>query len=164
MDGLRKLPQSVPNGKAYAPNLGKPVSRIPVPFGDCHDSFASHMIALLVTFLEPVEVQYELMRSSEMYGSGNFDEALELILAQHQQITAIVAPTLRHENRAGWSPIMPQCPHSAHINSTLVTAYHPESATVQFSCERNFGGAHGCGVTGEQSILGGRAKMQWKVD
>jgi lysyl-tRNA synthetase, class I len=164
MDGLRKVPESIPNGEAYAPNLGKPVSQIPDPFGDCHDSFASHMIGLLVTFLEPVEVQYELMRSSEMYGGGNFDEALKLILAKHQQITAIVAPTLREENRAAWSPVMPLCPQCGQINSTLVTAYHPERATVEFSCERNFGGAHGCGFTGEQSILGGRAKVQWKVD
>jgi lysyl-tRNA synthetase class 1 len=164
MDGLRKVPESIPNGEAYAPNLGKPVSQIADPLGDCHDSFASHMIALLVTFLEPVEVQYELMRSSAMYGGGKFDEALKLILAKHQQITAVVGPTLREENRAAWSPIMPLCPNCGQINSTLVTAYHPERATVEFSCERTFGGAHGCGFTGEQSILDGHAKVQWKVD
>ncbi len=164
MDGLRKVPENIPNREAFTPHLGKPVSRIPDPFGDCHDSFASHMIALLGSFLAPVDVEYELMRSSEMYGSGAFDEALKLVLAKHQEIIRIVAPTLREENRAGWSPVMPLCPSCGQVNSTLVTAYHPDRGTVEFSCERSFGGAHGCGFRGEQSILGGRAKVQWKVD
>lgn len=164
MDGLRKVPENIPNREATAPYLGQPVSRIPDPFGPCHNSFASHMVALLGTFLEPVEVEYELLRSSEMYASGRFDQGLRLIITKHREITAIVAPTLREENRVGWSPIMPLCPQCGQINSTLVTAYHPERATVEFSCQRSFGGAHGCGFTGEQSILGGLAKVQWKVD
>ncbi|HZZ08616.1 MAG TPA: lysine--tRNA ligase [Candidatus Binataceae bacterium] len=164
MDGLRKVPESVPNREPTARYLGQPVSRIPDPFGDCHPSFAAHMIALLEKFLEPVEVSYELMRSSEMYEGGRFDDALKLILAKHDEIIRIVTPTLREENRAGWSPLMPLCPACGQINSTLVTAYHPERATVEFSCERSFGGSHGCGFRGEQSVLGGKAKVQWKVD
>jgi lysyl-tRNA synthetase, class I len=164
VDGLRKVPENIPNRGTVAPYLGQPVSRIPDPFGDCHDSFASHMVALLGTFLKPVEVEYELLRSNEMYTSGRFDQGLRRIIAKHQEITAIVTPTLREENRARWSPIMPLCPRCGQINSTLVTAYHPERATIEFSCQRNFGGAHGCGFIGEQSILGGLAKVQWKVD
>jgi len=164
MDGLRKVPESLPNRDAIAPYLGQPVSRIPDPYGPCHDSFASHMVGLLGTFLEPVELEYKLLRSSEMYGSGRFDQTLKLILEKHQQLTAIILPTLREENRAGWSPIMPLCPRCGQVNSTRVIAYHPERATVEFSCERDFAEAHGCGFSGEQSILGGRAKVQWKVD
>jgi lysyl-tRNA synthetase, class I len=164
MDGLRKVPESIPNREATASFLGQPVSRIPDPFGECHPSFAAHMIGLLEKFLEPVEVSYELMRSSEMYACGRFDDALRLILTRHAEIIRIVTPTLREENRAGWSPVMPLCPACGQINSTLVTAYHPARATVEFSCERSFGGAHGCGFSGEQSVLGGKAKVQWKVD
>jgi lysyl-tRNA synthetase class 1 len=164
MDGLRKVPESIPNREKIAPYLGCPVSRIPDPFGDCHDSFAAHMIGLLGAFLAPVEVEYELMRSSEMYARGAFDDALRTIVARHQEIIAIVAPTLREENRAGWSPIMPLCSQCGQINSTLVTAYFPDRAAVEFSCERSFGGAHGCGFKGEQTVLGGRCKVQWKVD
>jgi lysyl-tRNA synthetase, class I len=164
MDGLRKVPESIPNREATARFLGQPVSRIPDPFGECHPSFAAHMIGLLGKFLEPVEVGYELMRSSEMYASGRFDDALRLILEKHAEIIRIVTPTLREENRGGWSPFMPLCPACGQINSTLVTAYHPARAAVEFSCERSFGGAHGCGFKGEQSVLGGNAKVQWKVD
>jgi lysyl-tRNA synthetase class 1 len=164
MDGLRKVPESIPNREAIAPHLGQPVSRIPDPFGDGHASFAGHMIALLGTFLAPVEADYELIRSSEIYQSGRFDEALKLILHKHAEIIGLVAPTLRPENREGWSPFMPICPSCGQVNSTLVTAYHPDRASVEFSCERSFGGAHGCGFRGEQSVLGGHAKVQWKVD
>ncbi len=164
MDGLRKVPENIPNREAITPYLGHPVCRIPDPFNHCHDSFASHMVALLRTFLEPVEVEYELLRASEMYASGRFDEGLRRIIENYQQISDIVTPTLREENRSGWSPIMPLCPRCGQINSTLVTACHGERAAVEFSCQRSFGGAHGCGFIGEQSILRGLAKVQWKVD
>ncbi len=163
MDGLRKVPENVPNREAAQAYLGRPVSRIPDPFGCC-TSFADHMVGLLGRFLEPVEVDYELLRASEMYGSGRFDEALKLIVARHEEIIRIVTPTLREENRAGWSPIMPLCPNCGQVNSTRVIAYHPERATVEFSCERSFGGAHGCGFRGERTALGGNSKVQWKVD
>ncbi|HUA32845.1 MAG TPA: lysine--tRNA ligase [Candidatus Binataceae bacterium] len=164
MDGLRKVPENVPNRERMVPHLGKPVSRIEDPFGDCHRSFAAHMVSLLDDFLSPVEVAYQLILSSEMYASGGFDDALKLILQKHREIIAIVAPTLREENRKGWSPFMPICPNCGQVNSTLVTAYHPDRGTVEFSCERAFGGAHGCAFKGEQSVLGGNAKVQWKVD
>ena len=163
MDGLRKVPENVPNRDETRKFLGMPVSRIPDPFGDCV-SFADHMIGLLGDFLVPVEVEYELMRSSEMYRSGAFDEGLRRILELHQQVIAVVTPTLREENRVGWSPIMPICPKCGQVNSTLVTAYHPDRATIEFSCERIVMGAQPCGTRGEQSVLGGNAKAQWKVD
>jgi lysyl-tRNA synthetase class 1 len=164
MDGLRKVPENVPNREATQVHLGEPVSRIPDPFGDCHSSFSEHMLSLLGRFLGPVEIEYELIKSTDMYGSGAFDEALKLILAHHRKIIDIIAPTLREENRAGWSPIMPLCPQCGQVNSTLVTAYHPDRVTVEFSCERHFGGAHPCGFKGEQSVLRGKAKVGWKVD
>ena len=164
MDGLRKVPENIPNREAAANELGKPVSRIPDPFGECHLSFAAHMIGLLEEFLAPVAVDYELMRSSEMYSNGRFDEGIRLMMAHREEIIAIIAPTMREENRRGWSPFMPICPNCGQVNSTLVTAYVPERDAVQFSCERAYLGAEGCGYAGEQSVLGGRAKVQWKVD
>ncbi len=163
MDGLRKVPENVPHREKVAQHLGKPVSRIPDPFGCCQ-SFADHMIGLLRTFLEPVDVDYELVRASEMYSSGRFDDALRLMLARHAEITAIITPTLREENRDAWSPFMPVCPRCGQVNSTRVIAYHPDRGTVEFSCERTWGGAHGCAYRGEQSVLGGLAKVGWKVD
>ncbi len=164
MDGLRKVPENIPNREATAQYLGQPVSKIPDPFGECHTSFAEHMVSLLGEFLAPIEVEYELMRASEMYANGRFDDALKLILAKHHEIAAIVTPTLREENRAGWSPFMPICPKCGQVVERTVTAYHPERSTIEFTCERSAGDSDGCGFSGEQSVLGGKAKVQWKVD
>jgi lysyl-tRNA synthetase, class I len=163
LDGLRKVPENVPHREDVEQYLGVPVSKIPDPFGCC-GSFADHMIAQLGGFLAPVEVEYELMRSAEMYSSGRFDEGLKLILEKHAEIIAIIAPTLREENRAGWSPFMPICPKCGQVVERAVTAYHPERASIEFTCEKNAGGTSGCGFSGEQSVLGGMAKVQWKVD
>ena len=163
LDGLRKVPENVPNRHDFEQYIGIPVSKIPDPFGCCA-SFADHMIGLLGKFLAPVEVEYELMRSAEMYSSGRFDEGLRLILDKHAEITAIVAPTLREENRAGWSPFMPICPKCGQVVERTVTAYHPERGSIEFTCEKSAGGASGCGYRGEDSVLGGMAKVQWKVD
>ena len=164
MDGLRKVPENIPNREATSQYLGQPVSKIPDPFGECHASFAEHMVSLLGEFLAPIEVEYELMRASEMYASGRFDDALKLILAKHREIAAIVTPTLREENRAGWSPFMPICPKCGQVVERTVTAYHPDRSTIEFICERSAGDSPGCGFSGEQSVLGGKAKVQWKVD
>jgi lysyl-tRNA synthetase, class I len=163
LDGLRKVPENVPNREDVEQYLGIPVSKIPDPFGCCA-SFADHMIAQLGGFLAPVEVEYELVRSAEMYSSGRFDEGLKLILEKHAEIIAIIAPTLREENRAGWSPFMPICPKCGQVVERAVTAYHPERASIEFICEKSAGGTSGCGFSGEQSVLGGKAKVQWKVD
>ncbi len=163
LDGLRKVPENVPNREDVARYLGVPVSKIPDPFGCCA-SFADHMIAQLGGFLKPVEVEYELARASEMYSSGRFDEGLKLILEKHAEIIAIIAPTLREENRAGWSPFMPICPKCGQVVERAVTAYHPERASIEFTCDKSAGGVSGCGFSGEQSVLGGMAKVQWKVD
>jgi lysyl-tRNA synthetase class 1 len=163
LDGLRKVPENVPNRESVEQYLGMPVAKIPDPFGCCA-SFADHMIGLLGGFLAPVEVEYELMRAAEMYSSGRFDEGLKLILEKHEEIIAIIAPTLREENRAGWSPFMPICPKCGQVVERAVTAYHAERASVEFTCEKSAGGRPGCGFSGEQSVLGGMAKVQWKVD
>jgi lysyl-tRNA synthetase class 1 len=163
LDGLRKVPENVPHREDVEKYLGIPVSKIPDPFGCCA-SFADHMIGQLGGFLAPVEVEYELVRSAEMYASGRFDEGLKLILEKHAEIIAIIAPTLREENRAGWSPFMPICPKCGQVVERAVTAYHPERASIEFTCEKSAGGTSGCGFSGEQSVLGGKAKVQWKVD
>jgi lysyl-tRNA synthetase class 1 len=163
MDGLRKVPENVPQREELEQSLGRPVSRIPDPFGCC-ESFASHMVGLLRELLKPLELEYELMLSSQTYASGRFDAVLRTILEKHREIIDLMAPTLRDENRAIWSPFLPICPGCGRVTSTRVIAHHPERGTVEFSCDRTVGSAHPCGLSAEQSVFGGQAKVQWKVD
>src|SRR6202046_1548654 len=69
LDGLRKVPENVPNREATQQYLGFPVSNIPDPFGCCA-SFADHMIGLLGGFLAPVEGDHGLQGGGGMWCSG----------------------------------------------------------------------------------------------
>ena len=162
MDGLRKVPLNMPAGDMLAAHLGKPLNRIPDPFGCC-DSFSGHMNGKLREFLDRYGFDYELQSSAEAYGSGAFDEGLSILLEKAEEVRALILPTLREEKRADWSPFFPICPNCDSVNGTHVTAYHPERNTVSYSCEGT-GEAAGCGASGEVSVLGGNAKVGWKVD
>ena len=66
MDGLRKVPDNVPNKDMLAQHLGKPLSRIPDPFGK-FDSFAAHNNAMLRDFLDRFGFEYEFASSTDYY-------------------------------------------------------------------------------------------------
>ncbi len=156
MDGLRKVPDNVPNPELLAANLGKPLSRIPNPFPTDDESFASHNNAMLRRFLDQYGFDYEFVSAADRYNSGAFDDALRGVLRNNQAILDIMLPTLRAERRATYSPILPISPTTGRVLQVPVTVVDAEAGTISFTDE------DGTEVT--QSALGGMAKCQWKVD
>ncbi|MBB3033161.1 lysine--tRNA ligase [Alteriqipengyuania lutimaris] len=156
MDGLRKVPDNVPNAELLQANLHKPLSRIPNPFDTDHPSFAHHNNAKLREFLDRFGFDYEFVASHERYESGAFDDALKRVLANNQAILDIMLPTLRAERAATYSPIMPISPVTGRVLQVPVEVVDAEAGTVRFTDED--------GTVVEQSALGGMAKLQWKVD
>ncbi len=163
MDGLRKVPLNIPNGDVIEPHLGKPLHAIPDPFGCC-ESFSGHNNAKLREFLDAYGFTYEFKSSTQAYRNGELDEGLSLLLNKVDDVLNVILPTLREENREGWSPFFPICTACGSINATRVTAYHPERDSVSYVCDRQEKGYSGCGASGEVSVLGGSAKVGWKVD
>ena len=154
MDGLRKVPDNVPNGAMLAEHLGRPLSRIPDPFGT-HESFAAHNNALLRDFLDRYGFDYEFASATEHYMSGRFDDALRDVLRRFDAIQAIMLPTLRAERRATYSPILPVSPTTGVVLQVPVEVVDAETGMIAFDDG---------GRRIEQSALGGQAKLQWKVD
>jgi lysyl-tRNA synthetase, class I len=154
MDGLRKVPDNIPNPAMLAENMGKPLSRIPDPFGK-FESFSAHNNAMLREFLDRFGFEYEFVSSTSMYEGGQFDEALKNVLRNYQAIMDIMLPTLRAERAATYSPVLPVSPKSGVVLQVPVTVVDAEAGLISFVDE---------GETITQSILGGRAKLQWKVD
>ncbi len=154
MDGLRKVPDNVPNKEMLAEHLGKPLTRIPDPF-EKYESFAHHNNAMLREFLDRFGFEYEFMSSTEEYASGRFDDTLKLILKHYQDIMDIMLPTLGKERQATYSPVLPVSPKSGIVLQVPVTVVDADAGLVSFDDE---------GETITQSILGGQAKLQWKVD
>jgi lysyl-tRNA synthetase class 1 len=155
MDGLRKVPENLPNQAMLTEHLGKPLSRIPDPF-EKYESFAHHNNAMLREFLDRFGFEYEFAAASDRYNSGAFDDALKNVLAHNQDILDIMLPTLRAERAATYSPIMPISPTSGVVLQVPVEVVDADAGLIRFTDED--------GSVVEQSALGGMAKLQWKVD
>jgi lysyl-tRNA synthetase class 1 len=154
MDGLRKVPDNVPNQELLHQHLGKPLTRIPDPFGS-HDSFAAHNNARLCSFLDRFGFDYEFMSATECYTSGRFDEVIRQVLRNWDAVMGVMLPTLREERRRTYSPILPISPVTGVVLQVPVQVVDAEKGLIAFEDE---------GQRIEQSALGGKAKLQWKVD
>lgn len=155
LDGLRKVPDNVPNQAMLAEHLGKPLSRIPDPF-EKFESFAAHNNAMLRDFLDRFGFEYEFVSSSDCYNGGRFDAALKGVLANFGAIMDIMLPTLGEERRRTYSPVMPISPTTGAVLQVPIEVVDAGAGIIRFTDED--------GSVVEQSALGGMAKCQWKVD
>ena len=155
MDGLRKVPDNIPNQDLVAAHLGKPLTRIPDPFGT-HESFGAHNNARLRAFLDAFGFDYEFKSATELYTSGAFDEALLRALACYDEIMAIMLPTLGPERRATYSPFLPLCPSSGRVLQVPVVERNVAAGTIVYRDEE--------GARVEVPVTGGHCKLQWKPD
>lgn len=154
MDGLRKVPDNVPNQAMLTEHLGEPLSRIPDPFGK-FESFAHHNNAMLRAFLDRFGFEYEFASSTDYYTSGRFDDQLKNVLANYQAIMDIMLPTLREERRRTYSPVLPISPVSGKVLQVPIEVVDAAAGLIRFEED---------GTTHEHCILSGGAKLQWKVD
>ncbi|MEO5372986.1 MAG: lysine--tRNA ligase [Alphaproteobacteria bacterium] len=155
MDGLRKVPDNIPNKDMVAGHLGKPLTSIPDPFGT-HESFGHHNNARLRTFLDSFGFEYEFMSGTECYRSGRFDQALLAVLEHYDEIMAIVLPTLGPERRATYSPFLPLCPKTGRVLQVPIIHRDRTAGTVVYQDED--------GARVEVPVTGGHCKLQWKAD
>jgi lysyl-tRNA synthetase class 1 len=156
MDGLRKVPDNVPNKDLLEKHLGKPLTRVPDPFGT-HPSFGQHNNARLRAFLDHFGFDYEFMSSTECYTSGRFDDALLKLLARFDKVMAIMLPSLREERAATYSPFLPIDSQTGVVLQVPVVAHDARAGTITYEEPE----------TGERytvPVTGGRCKLQWKPD
>jgi lysyl-tRNA synthetase class 1 len=155
MDGLRKVPDNVPNPEIIRPHLGKPLTSIPDPFGT-HESFGHHNNARLRAFLDEFGFEYEFQSATDWYKSGRFDQAILNVLAHHKEVLDIMLPTLGEERRQTYSPILPVCPKTGIVLQVPVIETNPQAGTIVYKDVD--------GTLVETPVTGGRCKMQWKAD
>ena len=156
MDGLRKVPDNVPNKALLAQNLGKPLTQVPDPFGT-HTSFGAHNNARLRAFLDQFGFDYEFMSSTEAYTNGRFDAALLHMLRRYDAVMEIMLPSFRTERAETYSPFLPIHPRTGIVMQVALTGRDAVKGTISWSDP----------VTGEAfetPVTGGRCKLQWKPD
>ncbi len=155
MDGLRKVPENIPNREMVQEHLGKPLTSIPDPF-ETHDSFGAHMNSRLKAFLDGYGFDYEFESATECYTTGMFDSTLQKVLKNHDKITKLILPTLGEERRQTYSPFLPLCQKTGQVLQAPVTNYNIESGTIIYKDDD--------GEEIETPVTGGRCKLQWKAD
>jgi lysyl-tRNA synthetase class 1 len=155
MDGMRKIPDNVPNHALLAPHMQRPLTSVPDPFGT-HESFAHHNNARLCAFLDSFGFDYEFKSATELYKSGAFDAMLLRALARYDDIMRIMLPTLGEERRRTYSPFLPISPKTGRVLYVPMKRIDAARGTITFTDE------DGTDVT--TAVTGGRAKLQWKPD
>ncbi len=157
MDGLRKIPDNIPDPERLRPYLGRPLSEVPDPFSDDYSSFGAGNNARLRAFLDQFGFEYEFMSATETYRSGRFDATLLTMLAAYDEVKAIILPTLGPERRATYSPFLPVCPRTGIVLQVPTIARDVDAGTITYVDPE----------TGEEmttEVTGGRVKCQWKAD
>jgi lysyl-tRNA synthetase class 1 len=156
MDGLRKVPDNIPEKEMVARHLGKPLTKVPDPFGT-HLSFGEHNNARLRAFLDAFGFEYEFLSSTDCYLSGRFDATLLKVLERFDQVMTIMLPSLREERAQTYSPFLPVCPRTGLVLQVPIVARDVAAGTISYDDPE----------TGERMttpVTGGRCKLQWKPD
>lgn len=155
MDGLRKVPDNVPNKEALAEDLGKPLTVVRDPFGT-HPSFGQHNNARLQAFLDSFGFRYDFYSATDCYRSGRFDDALRTALERFDDIQAVMLPTLGPDRRATYSCFLPISPKTGRVLQVPTLERNVAAGTIVFEDED--------GTRTEVPVTGGHVKMQWKPD
>ena len=156
MDGMRKIPENVPDRSFLEPHLHKPLTAVPDPFGGEYESFGHHNNAMLRRFLDTFGFSYEFASATDYYKSGKFDAALMRAAERYDQIMAIMLPTLGAERQATYSPFLPMSTQTGRVLYEPMKHVDAKAGTVTFTDED--------GTETTLPVTGGHCKLQWKPD
>ena len=156
MDGLRKVPDNVPNKNMLKEYIGKPLTSIPDPF-EKYESFGHHNNAKLRSFLDEFKFDYNFVSSTEQYTNGFFDNTIIEILQNYEKILEIILPTLRKERKSTYSPFLPISKKTGNVLQIKIDEYRPKDNSIIYTEPLN-------NKKVEALVTGGNCKLQWKVD
>lgn len=155
MDGMRKVPDIIPNRDQYLKYIGLPLTKIPDPFGT-HESYGHNMNARLRAFLDKFGFEYEFMSATDSYHNGTFNEMLLKTLENYEKILDIMLPTLGEDRRKTYSPFLPICAETGHVLQVAIQEYNKKDTTITYQNE--------LGNTITSEVTNGKCKLQWKPD
>ncbi|MCW1919086.1 lysine--tRNA ligase [Rhodobacter sp. KR11] len=155
LDGMRKVPENVPQQELLKANIQKPLTSVPDPFGQ-YDSFGGHNNAMLRRFLDTFGFEYEFYSATEFYKSGAFDDTLRLAAERYDGIMAIMLASLREERQQTYSCFLPIHPETGRVLYVPMKEVNAKDGTITFDDED--------GREWTLPVTGGNVKLQWKPD
>ncbi len=157
MDGMRKVPDNVPNRDMLQLHLNKPLTAVPNPFTDgTEKSFAAHNNKMLQGFLDRFGFDYEFTSATECYQAGRFDDGLLNVLNHYDEVLQVMLKSLGDERQQTYSPFLPICPDTGKVLQAKVVSVDAKNGTIIYINEQ--------GKECETLVTGGKCKLQWKPD
>ncbi|SEP77654.1 lysine--tRNA ligase [Thalassovita taeanensis] len=155
VDGMRKVPDNVPQQEMLHENLQRPLTSVPDPFGE-YDSFGAHNNAMLRRFLDTFGFEYEFISATEFYKSGQFDEVLLRAVDRYDAVMKVMLKSLREERRQTYSIFLPIHPETGRVMYVPMKQVNAKDGTITFDDEN--------GREWTLPVTGGQVKLQWKPD
>ena len=155
VDGMRKVPDNVPQQDMLKANLQRPLTSVPDPFGE-YDSFGHHNNAMLRRFLDTFGFEYEFISATEFYKSGRFNDTLLLAAERYDAIMEIMLASLREERQQTYSCFLPIHPETGRVLYVPMKEVNAKDGTITFDDED--------GREWTLPVTDGRVKLQWKPD
>jgi lysyl-tRNA synthetase class 1 len=155
VDGMRKVPENVPNQALLKANIQKPLTSVPDPFGE-YESFGHHNNAMLRRFLDTFGFEYEFISATDFYKSGRFNDTLRLAAERYDAIMAIMLASLREERQQTYSCFLPIHPETGRVLYVPMKEVNAKEGTITFDDED--------GREWTLPVTDGHVKLQWKPD
>jgi lysyl-tRNA synthetase class 1 len=171
----------IPYGQAavFEKYLGAPLCNVPPPPGSSASDMAEHFITEFFSVFAELGIRPEFYRMRDIYRSGKFNSAIDLILRKADVVRKIYKEISGSERADNWHPFQVICPNCGRIATTEVTAYdgsevtyichklsrvmyHPVLPNGELSSEK--APIPGCGHEGKMSPLNGNGKLPWKLE
>jgi lysyl-tRNA synthetase class 1 len=163
LDAFDSIPLSMEmHSKELEPHLGKPLAHVPDPEGKSR-SFGDHFLDEVRRLMELFGVKATVIRVSDLYEQGKFDEWARFYLKNEAETRRIVEETSGKQEKKDWSPIMPICEKCGKIATTRVLRHDGSGENYEYVCDRDVKYTKGCGHGGKGKISDHRYKITWRL-
>ena len=174
-DPLRSLPRTLAtedgdlvslgdvDAGALGRNLGAPYTGIPNPFDSPYDSYGDHFSALIERSAVALDIELELVSTTELYESGRMDEAIRTVLARRDVAMELLAEFQDHVDLDD-VPFTPICANCGKLTTT-VTDVDLADESVTYACTELRAGdqtIEGCGHEDVADLHEG--KLPWRFE
>jgi lysyl-tRNA synthetase, class I len=162
-DRFRRVPAGLGLPEEFAEHIGRPLTSVPDPVGDCHPNWAEHFKAPLREALGKLGVKVTEISQTQMYTSGAYTEQIITAMRRRADIGAVIrryqtkkTEVDEEERQADYFPFKPYCATCGR-DDTTVTAFDDRTTEITYTC------AHDA-THGPTPIAQVAGKLVWKVD
>ena len=150
-------------GEHFKQYLGMPLCNVPAPPGSNASDMAEHFIQEFFEVFDELGVETENYRMRDIYRSGKFNEAIDVILRKTEIVRKVYLQVSKSKRPPDWHPFQVICERCGKIGTTEVIAY--DGKEVEYRCLPDLvTWATGCGYEGKISPFDGNGKLPWKLE